>query len=131
MSVTCSNISRVLLIIRKDDCTKWSEGFFNETTYDARCPNHIIEDCPDLRSCHEIDLEQTQMNSKPDPNNESILRLYWPTPKVTYIEDFVSYDMHNLIGEVGGFLGLFLGFSFTSIFTWIEWIQEQRRNRIK
>ena len=107
------------------------EGFFNETTFDARCPNHITEDCPDLRSCHEIDLEQTQMNSKPDLYNESILRLYWPAARITYIEDFVSYDMHNLIGEVGGFLGLFLGFSFTSIFTWIEWIQEQRRNRIK
>ena len=31
---------------------------------------------------------------------------------------YLSYDMRDLIGAVGGYFGLFLGWSFLSIFAW-------------
>ena len=93
-----------------------------ETSYD------VHQNCEEFRSCHEVIIEQTLMSSKPYQDHETILQLYWQNPRITYVEDFVSYDLHNLIGEVGGFLGLFLGFSFTSIFTWIEWILNKKEN---
>ena len=41
-------------------------------------------------------------------------------PYIQVIKDSSSYDMQSLIGEVGGTLGLLLGFSFISIFDLFE-----------
>ena len=101
---------------------------FSKENFEKKCYSYIGFNCQEFRSCHEVIIEQTLMTSKPDPDGETILQLYWQNPRITYVEDFVSYDLHNLIGEVGGFLGLFLGFSFTSIFTWMEWILTQKQN---
>ena len=57
------------------------------------------------------------------------LTLKWENSKIMYVEEFVSYDIHNFIGEVGGFFGLFLGFSFTSLFVVLEWIQRKVRGK--
>ena len=102
---------------------------FSQESFEKKCSSYNVhQNCEEFRSCHEVIIEQTLMSSKPDPDHETILQLYWQNPRITYVEDFVSYDLHNLIGEVGGFLGLFLGFSFTSIFTWIEWILNKKQS---
>ena len=54
--------------------------------------------------------------------NDSTVLLLWKEEFVTYIQDFVAYDLQNFIGEVGGTLGLFLGVSFTSLITFIEYL---------
>ena len=42
--------------------------------------------------------------------------IQYETPNIQVIKDSFTYDMQSLIGEVGGTLGLLLGFSFASIF---------------
>ena len=42
---------------------------------------------------------------------------------------YYSYDVRDLIGAVGGYFGLFLGWSFLSIFAWcIETIPNMKNN---
>ena len=43
--------------------------------------------------------------------------------------EYYSYDGRDLIGAVGGYFGLFLGWSFLSIFAWcIETVPNMRNN---
>ena len=81
--------------------------------------------CEELQSCHEIILRKVKIEDKSKDSNLGVLTLIWNSPRVSYLEDFVSYDYHNFIGEVGGFMGLFLGFSFTSIFGLYDWIKNK------
>ena len=85
--------------------------------------------CQELQSCDEIILEKTLKEEKFGSSNKSVLVLDWNQPRIIYVQDFVSYDFHNFIGEVGGFLGLFWGFSFTSIFVAFEWISSKFNTR--
>ena len=82
-------------------------------------------ECEALQSCDEIILERTLKEEKTVNSNKSMLVLDWNQPRIIYVQDFVSYDFHNFIGEVGGFLGLFWGFSFTSVFIAFEWIRRK------
>ena len=85
-------------------------------------------ECEALQSCDEIILERTLKEEKSVKSNKSMLVLDWNQPRIIYVQDFVSYDFHNFIGEVGGFLGLFWGFSFTSVFIAFEWIRSKLIN---
>ena len=82
-------------------------------------------ECEALQSCDEIILERTLKEEKSVNSNKSMLVLDWNQPRIIYVQDFVSYDFHNFIGEVGGFLGLFWGFSFPSVFIAFEWIRRK------
>ena len=82
-----------------------------------RCPNGTLANdfnCTDLHSCHN-EVLTLDIPSKTGTNNLSEIFLRWKEPYVTHMEDFYSYDAQSFIGEVGGTLGLFLGFSFTMI----------------
>ena len=64
---------------------------------------------------------------KYDVNIVSIEQIYWNTqwisevfvqPAADYIEEVIeykTYDLANLIGDIGGYLGLLLGWSFLSV----------------
>ena len=57
-----------------------------------------------------------------DGYNESWVKIKYGTPYVQNVKDYLSYDMQSLIGEVGGTLGLLLGFSFMSIIDLFEYV---------
>ena len=49
--------------------------------------------------------------------NEAIFRMtFKKPPRVTVKDEYLIYDMLNMIGAVGGTLGLFIGFSFHDLF---------------
>ena len=50
----------------------------------------------------------------------AIIRGYFPSAEVETITENWSYELTQLIGEMGGSTGLFLGFSFLFIYTGIE-----------
>ena len=82
---------------------------------DARtiCPNYL----PCKRSIY-----QDLVMQKPLENSvNSKLTLHYSSPYIQMIKDSWSYDMQSFIGEVGGTLGLLLGFSFASLFDLIEY----------
>ena len=92
---------------------------FSELDYLCNTPTPK-SGCDELQSCNEIILKKSLVLDRSRNTNLSVLTLRFDDPRITYIEDFVSYDYHNFIGEAGGFMGLFLGFSFTSVFGFIE-----------
>lgn len=61
--------------------------------------------------------------------NRATLTIQYVNPYVQTIKDSHSYDMQSLIGEVGGTLGLLLGFSFISIFDLIQQVFDVCSNR--
>ena len=101
-----------------------TNDLFNATEFKESCKETLFPDCHFIRSCHEVILEKQFKYSRFDGESSS-LWLFWSNPRIVYVEDFVSYDFHNFIGEVGGFFGLFLGFSFTSLFELLEIIQRK------
>jgi hypothetical protein len=49
-----------------------------------------------------------------------VFRGYFPSSEVETLVEQWSYDVTQMIGEMGGSIGLFLGFSFLSIYSGIE-----------
>ena len=49
----------------------------------------------------------------------------------TFRTQYYSYDIRDLIGAVGGYFGLFLGWSFLSMFAWCLETVPNMRNNIK
>ena len=108
-----------------------TNDLFNVTEFKEKCKetDEFFPDCHSARSCHEVLLEKQFKSSGRYEEEVSNLWLFWSNPRIVYVEDFVSYDFHNFIGEVGGFFGLFLGFSFTSLFGLLEMIQKKLENQ--
>ena len=48
--------------------------------------------------------------------NRSVVWIAFTNPEVIYYNSYISYDGFNLIGEVGGTLGLTLGASAMTLF---------------
>ena len=75
---------------------------------------------PCTRSIYEDLLVQ-----KPDVQTEeysrSSLTISFSSPYIQVIKDSWSYNLQSFIGEVGGTLGLLLGFSFSSLFDLFEY----------
>ena len=109
-----------------------SNAIFNATEFKESCNESDVffPDCQSIRSCREVLLEKQYKSSGRNEEEVSSLWLFWSNPRIFYVEDFVSYDFHNFIGEVGGFFGLFLGFSFTSLFGLLEMIQKKMEHQI-
>ena len=101
--------------------------FYNATEYQKKCLSFesLVPKCQNSRSCYEVMIEKSVKNEQKYLSVATSLALKWENSKILYLEEFVSYDIHNFIGEVGGFFGLFLGFSFTSLFVVLEWIQRK------
>ena len=104
-----------------------TNDLFNATEFKESCKetDALFPDCHSIRSCREVILEKQFKYSGWYKEEVSYLWLFWSNPRIVYVEDFIGYDFHNFIGEVGGFFGLFLGFSFTSLFGLLEMIQKK------
>ena len=100
--------------------------------YDWNSLNQDVPDYEDLLPCNRTiyeDLIEEKSNSQADYEeatgiNGSKVIIQYSNPYIQVIKDSRSYDMQSLIGEVGGTLGLLLGFSFVSIFDLLEQIIE-------
>ena len=80
------------------------------------CPKYL----PCKRSIYEDQMTQKSIN---EDSNTTMSRfiLRFSSPYIQVIQDSWSYDEQSFIGEVGGTLGLFLGFSFSSLFDLLEY----------
>ena len=69
-----------------------------------------MKDCK--KPCHS--LEVSLIGHKSDPSNHTILNIFFKTI-VTRSEEKHLYTWRNLFAEIGGYVGMFLGYSFFSI----------------
>ena len=67
--------------------------------------------------CHTLKISGTQQRIKPLGNvtdYERILKIYWPQT-VTRVTEKDLYVSRNLFAEIGGYVGMFMGWSFVSL----------------
>ena len=76
--------------------------------------------CPFVQRCHRSTLKTNDKYESTDTDDISSNFITISTPIVQVIKDQYSYDMQSFIGEVGGTLGLMLGYSFMSLIDFIE-----------
>ena len=57
------------------------------------------------------------------------LSFQYPSPNLILYEEYLIYDWIGMIGSIGGSLGLFVGFSFRDLFTYLFQLPTQIRNR--
>ena len=82
-----------------------------------------IQDCSSTTACIQVDystdvvgiLKIFKLNKIPP----TTVKISYKNPMVRYQTDFINYDGHSFVGEVGGTLGLTIGWSFLSISEWI------------
>ena len=87
----------------------WGEFYKNAQEYE------------DILSCNRTVFDSMiEMHPKEVKEDLSSVTIQYVNPYIQVIKDSGSYDMQSLIGEVGGTLGLLLGFSFISIFDLFE-----------
>lgn len=74
--------------------------------------------CESTRSqtCERIEYTATLKVMPTWRENKTVVYITFETPQVEYYNTYISYDLLNLIGEVGGILGLTLGASGMTLF---------------
>ena len=60
------------------------------------------------------------------------LHLYLAPEAITTETEILAYDVYNFLGDVGGVMGLMLGYSFLSVYDWCRqyWRQKERQWQI-
>ena len=94
----------------EDDYSLWNiytKGFL----YKHKCP----KPCSILEYSGKVDYWEPKYNAG-NPNNTMIIYLKFQSPEVlTIYEEYLIYDFNGMLGSIGGTLGMFIGFSFSSI----------------
>ena len=78
-----------------------------------------MRDC--LKPCHSLEISTTS-NVTPNPSktSKSYLFLYFQVV-VTKSEEKRLYGWRNLFAEIGGYVGIFLGYSFLTLMDLCAW----------
>ena len=75
--------------------------------------------------------EFTEVPAAEYTGNKSVLMPYFSTNFVEVHKEELAYNTRDLVADVGGVLGLFIGFNFLMIWDWIVWgIQKFCTNNI-
>ena len=92
-----------------------------DMVYDWEKFYKYAQEYEDLLPCNRTVFDSViEMQPKEVKNDLASVTIQYVNPYIQVIKDSSSYDMQSLIGEVGGTLGLLLGFSFISIFDLFE-----------
>ena len=96
-------------MIEKNDKCRNDPCSFNMTLANQACPK--VHSCSrSIFDFKESSTERSQPNS---------LKIIIEKDYVVYVTDFISYDFYSFFGEVGGTLGLLLGYSLAHIFEFL------------
>ena len=95
---------------KENDYALWNM-YNNGYLYKHKCP----KPCSILEYSGKVDYWEPKYNTD-NPNDTMIIYLRFQTPEVTTIyEAYLIYDFNGMLGSIGGTLGMFVGFSFSSI----------------
>ena len=72
------------------------------------------------KPCHSLEISLAGSNVVPNPNEKSRLVLFFKNV-VTKSEEKRLYQWRNLFAEIGGYVGIFLGYSLLSLGDTIAW----------
>ena len=91
------------------------------------CGESIIEEALDLiinkeskcirtRACEKMRFKSTNKVHNSWRENKTLVYLTFENPEVIFYHTYINYDLLNLMGEIGGTLGLTLGASAMTLF---------------
>ena len=89
-------------------------SFHSFDVYEANCP----KSCSITQYLGKIDLWESNESNQNDSSFAVYLR-FAPPLTTTLYEEYVIYDIYGMIGSVGGTLGIFIGFSCSSVLSLI------------
>ena len=72
--------------------------------------------CPTTQTCESVRFTSSYKTEKTWLENKTVVYVVFENPEVEYHHSHISYDLVNLIGELGGVLGLTLGASALTLF---------------
>ena len=88
-----------------------------------------------LQPCDYVTYETRITESSSDVSgysNETVARalyFFFPNSEIEHLTKYEPFDLLSLVGEIGGFMGLFLGFSIYDVFTrLVEIVQRKRKD---
>ena len=64
-------------------------------------------------------------NSRANSDNSSAIAYFYFAPRVILSEEKFIYDGDTLMAEVGGYVGLLLGFSFAHVLQWFSFLVDK------
>ena len=72
------------------------------------------------KPCMVLEYQGEKTHEENDPNNETTIEYQFAPPMMTTVQqEYLIFDTIGMIGSVGGTLGMFIGFSFTGVTTFI------------
>ena len=102
--------------------TYWLKGGLRDAMEIWLNSNDLSKECSEIPKCTRsiydlhIRKDQTKVFEK------SIVKIQLARPDVQVIEDSLAYEFFSFLGEFGGTIGMFLGFSFFSVFDLLEFL---------
>ena len=74
------------------------------------------DNCSTTQTCESVRFTSSYKTEKTWLENKTVVYVVFENPEVEYHHSHISYDLVNLIGELGGVLGLTLGASAFTLF---------------
>ena len=97
----------------KEEDDAFQNMYDGEFLYKYKCP----KPCSILEYSGKLDFWEPKWDNPKFSNNTYIMIIYlrFQSPEViTIYEEYLIYDFNGMLGSIGGTLGLFVGFSFSS-----------------
>jgi hypothetical protein len=106
---------------------------FKKAFYEKNILDECSQYCPPQCNLMSYSIQTTSI----DDNKKTRVRIFYRDLTYTLISQEPKYQLQDLISEIGGFCGLFIGISFVSLVELIELITEmififwETRNKLK
>ena len=115
----------------KYECENYDQeicSFSSFNIYEANCP----KSCSIIQYLGRIDLWELADESDQNDSSFFIGLRFAPPLTSTLYEEYIIYDLFGMIGSVGGTLGVFIGFSCSSVLSSIfDVLKKKKLQRLK
>ena len=101
------------------ECSSNYLNNFRKNNLDKKCSDYCPLECDSISFSYSIN---SQLNS--NSRNNTLIKIYYKTLKYTSIVQYAKLEPTQLVCNIGGYLGLFVGLSFVSLFEIAEIIFE-------
>ena len=109
--------------IQSQDKLKFCDTIVEDIESTKRISDHfflsVIKTCPTSCKKHQFKGDILYFNDLEDHPNRATFRYYFASENIQVFQQYLMFEVNDMIGTIGGHSGLFIGFSFYGTLNYI------------